>query len=196
MFRHSLLLLAGLAAGLSALPAMAHPGVPHVHDLASGLLHPLTGWDHLLAFVAIGMWSAQQSRSAAWTLPLLFLGCMAGSAMLPSLGMHLPGLEPGVAASVALLGLMIANGFRFASGLSAAIVAVFAVLHGYTHGVEVPADAMGAWFGAGFIAATMLLVAGGLLLGKLAEWRAAGRLVRVTGSMIAMSGVVLLSSAM
>jgi urease accessory protein len=188
-----------LVLGLGALPAMAHPGDLHVEGFISGMLHPMTGWDHVLAFLAVGMWSAQQTRTAKWSLPVLFLACMALSAALPLAGVGLPSLEAGVAASVAILGLMIANGFRFAPGMSAGIIAVFAGLHGYTHGLEIPGEFSGAGmvlFGAGFIAATALLHVCGLLLGMAAERAGAGRFIQVTGSAIAMSGMVLLSAAL
>jgi urease accessory protein len=191
--RHSLFLFLSLAA--IAMPALAHPGTSHVHGFMDGFLHPLNGWDHILAFIAVGMWSAQQTRNARWCLPLLFLAVMATSAALPQLGLGLPSLEAGVALSVALLGLMVANGFRFTPGVSMAVVTVFAVLHGYTHGMEVPVDAELISFGAGFIAATALLQGCGILLGMAAERASAGKFIQITGSAIAMSGMVLLSGA-
>lgn len=177
-----------------AMPALAHPGTSHVHGFNEGFLHPLNGWDHILAFIAVGMWSAQQTRNARWCLPLLFLAVMAASAMLPQWGFGLPSLEAGVALSVALLGLMVANGFRFTPGVSMAVVTAFAILHGYTHGMEVPVDAGLMPFGAGFIAATALLQGCGILLGMAAERISAGKFIQITGSAIAMSGMVLLSA--
>jgi urease accessory protein len=190
--RRSLFLFLSLAS--MAMPALAHPGTSHVHGFMDGFLHPLNGWDHILAFIAVGMWSAQQTRNARWCLPLLFLAVMATSAVLPQLGLGLPSLEAGVALSVALLGLMVANGFRFTLGVSMAVVTVFAIFHGYTHGMEVPADAGVIPFGAGFIAATALLQGCGILLGMAAEHVSAGRFIQITGSAIAMSGMVLLSA--
>jgi urease accessory protein len=190
--RHSVFLFLSLAS--IAIPALAHPGASHVHGFLDGFLHPLNGWDHILAFIAVGMWSAQQSRNARWCLPLMFLAVMATSAALAQLGLGLPSLEAGVALSVALLGLMVANGFRFTLGVSMAVVTVFAILHGYTHGMEVPVDAGLMTFGAGFVTATALLQGCGMLLGMAAERVSAGKFIQITGSAIAMSGMVLLSA--
>lgn len=179
----------GVIALLSMVPAFAHPGDHHAAtSLAAGFFHPFSGLDHLLAFGAVGVWAAQYRGRTAWQLPLLFLIVMALGAMAAVAGMAMPGVEAGIAASVAILGLLLA----FASGMpawgSAVLVAAFALLHGYAHGVELPLDASAALYGIGFIAATALLHLAGFVAGN----GLAGKAVRVAGAGIAAIGVHLI----
>jgi urease accessory protein len=182
------------AAALLAFPAFAHSG-GHAFGLTAGLAHPLTGWDHLLAMLAVGVWSAHYKRPVRWLLPLLFpvvmlLGALAGMA-----GVYLPGSEPGIAGSVAVLGLLIAFAVRLPAWASAVTVASFALVHGYAHGVELPWGASPLMYGAGFVIATLALHAAGLALGGMASRNAAGRVVRLAGAGMAAAGAYLLAAA-
>ena len=126
-------------AGLSlfALPASAHISVMHSGGgFQAGLLHPLTGLDHLLAMLAVGVWAAQNQRPAIWLLPVVFPLMMVVGALVGMSGILVPGIEAGIAASVLILGLCIALMVRLPVAQSGGLVAVFALAHGYAHGIE------------------------------------------------------------
>jgi len=177
--------IAALMATNSA--AFAHPGL-HVAGFGDGLAHPFSGLDHVLAMVAVGLWAAQLGRPATWVLPLAFPAVMAVGAVAGWSGVALPWMEIGVTLSVIVLGAAVAFGFRPSLTASAALIAVFAFFHGYTHGVELPQSASALTYGAGFIAATLALQAIGLALGAFGR----GTLLRVAGSAVAAMGVVLI----
>ena len=181
---------AGIVTALCVTPVFAHPGHDHAaFSLVAGFAHPFSGLDHLLAFSAIGLWAAQYRRSAAWGLPLLFLLVMALGAVAGVAGIALPGVEMGIAASVVVLGLLLAFAFRIPLWASALLVTAFASLHGYAHGMELPQGASAGLYGLGFIVATALLHLAGLALGK----GFARKLVPAIGAAIAASGVYLLA---
>lgn len=156
---------------LSALclaPTLAHahvlPGDPQ--GLHEGFIHPFTGLDHLLAMVAVGLWAAQQNTRARWLIPVSFVSVMALGGWLGMKGLALGGVETGIALSLLVLGGLIAMKARFATPVSMAIVGCFALFHGFAHGHEMPASVSGAEFSLGFIAATIILHAVGMLLGN------------------------------
>ncbi len=182
----ALVILAGLNSAASA-----HVGT-HTAGFADGLAHPFLGLDHVLAMVAVGVWASQLGRPAYWALPLTFASVMAIGAAIGASGLPLPWVEAGIAGSVLVLGAVIAFALRPSIVLSVALIAVFALLHGYSHGVELPQSASALAYGAGFVAATLVLHAIGLTIGALAS-RPAGRLAtRTAGAAIAAAGVVLL----
>jgi len=177
----------------AASAAFAHPGHSSVDGIASGFAHPLSGWDHLLAMIAIGLWAAQLGGRACWRVPAAFVSVMA----LAAVGGHflgvMPGVDQGIAASVLVLGLLIACAARLPLMASVALVGVFGIFHGVAHGAEMPATAGGLAFGAGFIGATVLLHAAGIGLG-LATARLSERAPRLLGWGIAAAGVALFAS--
>ena len=153
-------LLAALAAvateGFSS-AALAHVG-DHSHmSFAEGLTHPFTGIDHMLAMIAVGLWASQIGGRALWLLPLTFPVVMAIGAALGFEGAALPWVEIGIAASVLLLGALVALKVKPSLAVSVPLIGLFALLHGYSHGVELPASASALSYGAGFIAATLVL---------------------------------------
>lgn len=195
--------IGGLAAMLAGAPALAHPG----HDvasvgasLASGLLHPLTGADHLLAMVAVGVWSALAvgavgAGGGVLRLPLAFVALMLVGAVLGLAGFALPAVEPMIAASLLVVGLLVALRARLPAGAAMALVGGFALFHGYAHGAELPASAGAlpavlAYVG-GFAAATVALhlagIAAGTVLRRHAPW-----LARAAGAGVALYGVGLM----
>ena len=182
----AVLVLAGLNSA-----AFAHGGA-HGAGFADGIAHPFSGLDHILAMVAVGLWASQLERPAYWVLPLTFPMVMALGAVMGASGLPLPWAEGGIAGSVLIPGAVIAFALRPSIAVSVALIAVFALLHGYSHGVELPQSASALAYGAGFVAATLVLHAIGLALGALAS-RPAGRLAtRTAGAAIAAAGVVLL----
>jgi urease accessory protein len=185
-----LLLLSVLVLALPIF-AQAHPGHDG-HDLTwsfnTGFGHPLSGWDHLLAMVAVGLWAAVLGGRARWLVPAAFVGTMMIGAIGGHLGLSLPGIEQGIAASLFVLGLLIAFSVRLPVALSMGVVALFALFHGCAHGAEMPATSSGLTYGAGFVLATALLHATGLGLGTLLHKQPS--LARITGGAVAAAGVL------
>ncbi|MCG3134871.1 MAG: hypothetical protein HMLKMBBP_02279 [Planctomycetes bacterium] len=170
--------------------AWAHPG--HVApSFAGGFSHPVTGLDHVLAMLAVGLWAAQSGGRARWVLPAAFVAVMGVGGALGMAGVRLPGVEAGIAASVVVLGLLVACAARWPASASALLVAAFALLHGHAHGTELPAAASGSAYAAGFVLATALLHAAGLSIGHLAASRGRPHLLRTAGAGIAVAGAVL-----
>jgi urease accessory protein len=168
--------------------ALAHPGL-HAAGVADGLAHPFSGLDHVLAMVAVGLWASCLGRPACWVLPLTFPAVMALGAAMSAGGMAVPGIETTLVGTVVALGAVIALAVRPSLGVSAALIAMFALIHGYSHGADLPQSASALAYGAGFIAATLVLHAAGLALGTLPR---AKIMPRATGAAIAAAGLLLL----
>jgi urease accessory protein len=184
------LAIAGLLVCAST-PALAHTGLEHTFSFAAGLRHPFTGLDHLLAMVAVGLWAGVNGGRAVWAWPVAFVSVMLAGGALGIAGVPMPMVEPGILASVIVLGLMLLSTARLPVATGAALVAVFALLHGHAHGAELPSSAPALAYAAGFAIATALLVSLGLAVAPLAG-RGRGRLlVRGAGALIAAAGVVL-----
>ena len=147
---------------LAPLPALAHPGGDHVHGFAAGVLHPLTGVDHLVAMIAIGLWAGLLGGRLAWLLPVGFLGGMAVGGGLGMSSVGLPGVEAGILASLVVLGALVGAAGRLPAALALPMVAAFGLLHGHAHGTEAVGGAFG--YEAGFLIGTALLHGAGLLL--------------------------------
>jgi len=175
---------------LSAPLAEAHPGHGPA-SLVAGFIHPFTGWDHLLAMVAVGLWAAQLGGRARWALPLAFVSAMIVGAAAGIAGWLPPGIEWGILASVLVLGLALAGAIRVPLVAGVAIVAAAGLVHGVAHGAEMPLQAGSLRFLAGMIAATALLHAGGLAAG-LAAARRRPVLTRLAGAAIAAGGIALI----
>lgn len=182
------------ALGIYAMPAFAHVDASHlVIGFSAGLAHPFLGLDHLLAMLAIGLWAAQNKRVAPWMLPVVFPAMMLAGAAIAVAGMPLSGIEIAVAASVVLLGLFIAFAIKMPVRVSSVLVALFAMAHGYAHGMELPHEASALQYGAGFAAATAILHLSGLMMGLMARDKMAQGGMRIAGAGIAATGVFLLA---
>jgi urease accessory protein len=167
--------------------ASAHTGSHTVTGFVSGLSHPLLGLDHLLAMIAIGLWAAQQGGRALWAVPAAFVGAMVLGGGLALTGWVLPQVETGIAVSVLVLGLLIATQRQWAVLVGMAIAAVFAVFHGYAHGLEMPQAASPMLYALGFVLATAFLHGVGIagsLIGRHA--------MQLAGAAIAASGLAML----
>ncbi|MFT4151961.1 MAG: HupE/UreJ family protein [Paracoccaceae bacterium] len=179
-----------LAAALIPVAALAHTG-PGAHTgFMAGLEHPVSGQDHVLAMVAVGLWAAMAGGRALWALPVAFvLGMVLGGGM-GFAGLPLPGVEPMILASIIILGVLAAMAARLPVALSAAICLGFGVFHGHAHGAEGPGTGM-LVYAAGFVAATMALHLGGIALG-LGLTRLGGRVAaRIAGAAAAVAGALL-----
>jgi urease accessory protein len=177
-----------------AATAHGHPGHDGDHgltwDFSTGVVHPLSGWDHFLAMLAVGLWAAQLGGRARWLVPAAFVGMMTLGAALGRAGFQMVGSAQGMAASVFVLGLLIASAVRLPVAAGMALVGVFAVFHGLAHGAEMPANTGGLGYGVGFMIATALLHAAGVALGGFAA-RTSVNAARYVGGFIAACGVVL-----
>jgi urease accessory protein len=188
-------ILQALALGALAL-IMATPAEAHLLDAggagwAHGFAHPFSGLDHILAMLAVGVWAAQSGRPALWVLPAAFPLAMAAGGLLGIAGVPVPGIESGIAASVLILGLLIAARARPPLALSIALVALFAVFHGHAHGTELPQAASPVLYGLGFVAATAVLHLIGLGIGRAMRLPAGVTALRVGGGAIAAAGLAL-----
>ncbi len=170
------------------LPLAAHEG-GSVAGLLSGLYHPISGLDHVLAMIAVGIWGAQLGAPAIWVLPVTFPMVMALGGMVGLLGLPLPGAELGIGASALLLGLMVAMEVKPHLRLAALMVGFFAVFHGYAHGVELPEGQSGILYSIGFVASTGTLHAAGIALGLVHRWDWGKTSLRVAGGAIALAGL-------
>jgi urease accessory protein len=177
---------------LSALILLPNLASAHIlpgtsHGLQDGFLHPLTGWDHLLAMVTVGLWASQHRGRAVWLIPLSFVSLMLLGGALGLAGVAMPGVELGIDISLLALGALVATMTRFTPSLSMALVGAFALFHGYAHGREMPAAVGAIPFSAGFVLSTALLhslgIAAGLSLQK------QPRALRWAGAAIAASSI-------
>lgn len=183
--------LCGLLVALPAL-ALAHEESGQAAGFVAGLAHPVSGLDHVLAMVAVGLWGAVLGPPAIWVLPVAFPLMMAVGGMLGLLGLPLPGVEIGIALSAILLGVMVLAELRPPLALAAVIVAFFAVFHGHAHGRELPEGTSALLYSVGFVVATGLLHAAGIALGVAHRWTAGRQLVRAAGGGIALAGLFFL----
>jgi urease accessory protein len=184
-------LLAFLAVALFPAVALAHMGVGPADGLMNGLAHPVTGLDHILAMVAVGLWAAQRGGRAIWLVPLAFVTVMAVGGLLGMMAISIPFVEQGIVASVLVLGLLIAAAVRLPLVASMILVGLFALFHGHAHGAEMPDTASGVAYGLGFIVATAGLHGVGIGLGLAAQRLSNERLVRYAGVATALCGFYL-----
>lgn len=189
------LVLAGLLAMIPLSPALAHTGSGVQIGLESGFLHPLTGADHIIAMVAVGLWGAQLGNPAIWVLPITFPLVMAVGGLIGVMGIDLPFVELMIALSGIALGAMVALNIRPPLWVAATIVGVFAIFHGYAHGKELPDAADAVAFAVGFVVATGMLHLLGILIGVAVRWEAGAKAVRACGAAIGCLGVYFLLGA-
>lgn len=169
-------------------PVFAHTGVSTHGTFFSGLLHPLSGLDHLAAMISVGLWASVVGGKRVWAWPLAFVSAMIAGGILGFSGVYLPAVEPLIAASVIVLGLAVTAVLNAPVWLGAAVVGAMAVFHGHAHGTEAPGGDW-LWYALGFVAATAALHMSGIALGQFLqrEWP-----VRLVGGATAALGVLLL----
>jgi urease accessory protein len=172
--------------------AYAHIGGGQSGGIVHGLVHPVTGVDHVAAMVAVGLWAAQRGGRAVWVVPLSFMAAMSVGGLIGALGISLPFVEPGIAASVFVFGLLVAAAARAPLMASSILVGLFALCHGHAHGSEMPETASGLGYGVGFLLSTGVLHACGIGLGLLAQRMATPHFVRYVGGATAAFGMYLL----
>lgn len=181
---------------LTASPAFAHLNPAEHGSFAAGFTHPLSGTDHILAMVAVGLWAAMLGGRALFAVPAAFVGVMLLGFVAALAGLPVPFVEPAILASVVVIGLLVALALPVSAVAGAMIVGFFAFFHGHAHGGEI-GGAVFLSYGAGFALATILLHAAGIGVGL-----AAGRLMtgqngrlalRIAGGATAFGGLMLMA---
>lgn len=191
MTRRSAALVLGLALALRPEAALAHV-TGEAAGIISGLLHPVSGPDHVVAMLAVGLWGAQLGAPALWLLPVTFPMVMALGGMLGLLGLDLPGVELGIALSAVALGVMVLRAARPHWLLAATLVGVFAMFHGHAHGTELPEGANSFLYSLGFVVATGGIHAVGIAIGLTQRWPRGRVMLRVAGAGVTAAGLLFL----
>ena len=181
--------LVALALLLWAAPAFAHMQRGQAAGFLAGVKHPISGLDHVIAMITVGLWGAQLGPPAVWLLPVTFPMVMAFGGFLSLVGIPLPGVEIGIALSAVLLGLMVAREARPPLWLAAALVGFFAVFHGHAHGTDLPAGQSGLLYSIGFVIATGCLHGVGIAISLVHRWGWGRLALRVAGAVVALAGL-------
>jgi urease accessory protein len=174
---------------------LAHVEQGQAVGFITGLEHPWSGLDHVLAMIAVGIWGAQLGNPALWILPVTFPMVMSLGAMMGLLGIPLPGIEIGIAVSAILLGTMVLGEVKPKLYIAAVMVGFFAIFHGHAHGTELPAGQSGLLYSMGFVIATGVLHSIGITIGLIHRWPAGKLALRGAGAFIAAMGFVFLWQA-
>ena len=187
--------LAVLALCLAPTAAVAHVGVGSTSGFARGFMHPLSGPDHQLAMILVGLFAYQLGGRALWLVPLTFVSVMALGGFLGVMGVPIPFVEVGIALSVVVLGAIVAIGVRAPLAVAIGAVGLFAIFHGHAHGSEMPLNASGLEYGVGFMMATAVLHAVGIGMGFLIGMSSktfGNNVYRIAGGLASIAGVALL----
>jgi urease accessory protein len=187
--------LAPLVLLLWAQTAHAHVQEGQAAGFVTGLAHPVSGLDHVLAMIAVGLWGAQLGNPALWLLPVTFPMVMALGGVLGLIGLPLPGVEVGIAASALLLGAAVLFELRPPLAVAAVLVGCFAIFHGHAHGTELPPGEDGLLYSIGFVVATGCLHGVGIATGLVHRWPWGRKTLRVAGAAVALAGVFFLWEA-
>lgn len=159
-------------------PVFAHPG--HGANLVAGLWHPVSGADHLLTMLALGLWAFQMGGRARWIIPASFTVFMFAGSALALTGIKLPYPEHAILASLVISGILLAAGAKLPMLIAALITGLFAIFHGYAHGIEALAPSP-AYF-LGFLTTSLILLFAGVALGNL--FKKTPIIIRLAGAVI------------
>lgn len=176
--------------------AVAHVESGQAGGFLSGLSHPVSGLDHVLAMIAVGLWGAQLGRPALWLLPVAFPIMMAFGGMLGLVGMPLPGVEVGIAVSGVVLGALILGEIKMPILGAVVVVAFFAVFHGHAHGTELQPGQNAMLYSLGFVIMTGLLHGVGIGIGLLHRWDSGRVVLRGAGAVVMAGGLYFLWGAL
>lgn len=149
--------------------ANAHPSLTHANHFTTGLIHPLTGADHLIAMVLVGIWAVSLGRKAQWRIPLAFVGTMAVASLIAQSKFQVPFLEGGIIASLFILGILVLGLVKLPTTTAMVTVGALAFFHGYAHGLEIPLEASAMNYFAGFLISTLFLHLIGVFIGNSLE---------------------------
>jgi len=177
-----------LFSSVCPVPAFAHI-TGTAGGFGSGFAHPLTGPDHFLAMFSVGIWGAQMGGRSVWTLPVTFPLVMAAGGLAAMLGLRLPDIELGIALSILALGTAVLRAWHPPETIALLLISVFAICHGYAHGVELPRATDPADYAVGFVLATGTIHLLGIAVGLALLRPYGGRLARALGGLIVLGGV-------
>jgi len=194
--KRSILIFCTTTLTFTPIAASAHVGIGDTHGFVQGFWHPLSGIDHTLAMVAVGLFAAHLGGRALWLVPSTFVAVMVVAGIAGMAGLNLSFAEIGIGMSVVVLGLAVAVQLSVPTLVAMGIVGFFATFHGHVHGAEMPQTASALFYGAGFVCATIFLHAVGVTLGL-----AIGsmgqvynrRIVQIGGAGMAIAGGAILS---
>lgn len=189
------ILSAAALLALGAGPALAHPGHIETSSFAAGIAHPLSGIDHIAVMVAVGLWAALKGGRALWVWPAAFVGVMLVGSALGMAQVALPFVEPGILASVVILGLLVTLAVDLPVVTGAVIVGVFALFHGHAHGSEIAENVSGFAYMAGFALATATLHLVGIGFAQMMAKAQLRPVVRAAGALCAIIGGALVLGA-
>jgi urease accessory protein len=178
------------------LAAWAHVQAGEAGGFLSGLSHPVSGLDHVMAMVAVGLWGAQLGMPAVWVLPVAFPLMMAVGGMLGLIGLPLPGVETGIAVSALVLGALVLGQIRLPLAAAVAVVAFFAVFHGHAHGTELQPGQNAMLYSLGFVVMTGTLHAIGIGIGLMHRWDFGRVILRGAGALVLAGGLYFLWGAL
>ncbi len=173
---------------LASTPAFAHLNPAEHGSFSAGLSHPFSGADHVLAMVGVGLWAALLGGRAIWAVPAAFLIAMMAGFAAALAGAPLPFVEPVIAASVVVLGLLAFVALQVPTYVGMATVGFFALFHGYAHGGEL-GEAGALPFMAGFALATAILHGIGVAIGLGAARFGGAFVTRLAGGLTALRGL-------
>jgi urease accessory protein len=186
-----------IAAAMVVMPtvAFAHTGVGDTSGLVHGFRHPISGIDHILAMLMVGIFAWQLRGRALCLVPMTFVGVMAVGGILGIAGIRVPFVEIGIALSVVVLGAIVAFNVKAPVAVAMGVVGLFAIFHGHAHGAEIPEDVGGVAYATGFLTATAILhltgISAGFLIGRAGEHHGSV-VVRLVGGLTTAAGVTLL----
>jgi urease accessory protein len=187
--------LAATPAILTPAVAFAHTGVGDTSGFVHGFGHPISGLDHVLAMLMVGVFAWQLGGRALWLVPTTFVAVMAICGALGIAGIGVPFVEIGIAVSVVVFGAAVAFDLKAPTVAAMGVVGLFAVFHGHAHGAEIPESAGGVAYAAGFMIATALLhlagITAGFLIGRAGE-HYGSLVVRMAGGFATVAGLGLL----
>ena len=169
-------------------PALAHWGDASEHGFVMGMIHPMSGLDHVLGMVTIGLWAGLVGGSARWVWPLTFVVIAGLSALFGLAGYQISNLEPVIALTVIGLGTFVTFRLKLPLVTGMVLSGGAAFVHGYAHGLEMAATQNVTGFLVGFLLATSMLHAIGIMLSRQLN----GSIDRVLGGMIALCGTFIL----
>lgn len=187
--------LAAAVVVLTPMVAFAHTGVGDTSGFVRGFGHPMSGLDHIIAMLMVGVFAWQLGGRALWLLPIAFVSIMAVGGMLGMAGIEVPFVGIGIALSVVVLGAIVAFEIKAPAATAMGVVGLFAIFHGHAHGAEIPEVGGGVAYAAGFMIATALLNLSGLIAGFLmgkAREHYGSVVVRLAGGLATVAGVALL----
>jgi urease accessory protein len=193
--KFALVAVFALLAALVPADAFAHIVKGEAIGFVSGFEHPISGLDHIIAMVAVGLWGAELGMPAIWILPVTFPLIMAFGGFLGLIGVPLPGSELAIALSGVCLGAAVLTEFRPPLWVAAALVGVFGLFHGYAHGAELPPGQNALLYSIGFILATGLLHLTGITIGLVHRWPWGQAVLRGAGALVCCGGLYFLWGA-